>query len=309
VPQPLLLLAVVASGALLGVQARVNGELGDRLHSALDAAGVSFLGGTLVLLLLVAGAASRRAAVARLRRMPTRWWWWLGGVGGAAVVTATAQGVPQIGVALVSVCVVAGTAAGGLLADQFGLGPGGRESATGWRMAGALLAVAAVTLGAAGDRHADVRPLLLVALFGAGVASVIQPAAAGRIRAAATDATVAALVSFAVATVLLGLAVVATGQVVHRHWPGSWWLYTGGLAGAVYVGLVAAAVGRLGVLTVSLATVAGQLVAAVGLDVVWPAPGTSLRAATVVGATLTLVAVGVTAGGAQWPGWRRRDGS
>ena len=294
-PQPLLLLVVVGCGGLLGVQARVNGELGARLHSALDAAAVSFLGGTLILVVLVGALARRRAAVARLRASTTRWWWWGGGLGGAAVVAATAQGVPLIGVALVSVCVVAGTAAGALLVDDAGLGPGGRQRPTLPRVAGAALAVAAVGLGAAGDRHASVRPGLFVLLFAAGAASAVQQAANGRIRGAAMDATVAALVSFTGGTFVLGVLVLVTGQGFGRHWPAGWWLYTGGAAGAVYIALAAAVVHRLGVLSVSLATVAGQVVAAVLLDAWWPARGTSLHVATVVGAAVTVLSVGVAA--------------
>jgi bacterial/archaeal transporter family-2 protein len=294
VPQPLLLLAVGLSGALLGVQARINGDLGTRLHSALDAAAVSFAGGTAVLLLAVV-ISSRTAAVGRLRRADTRWWWWLGGLGGAAVVAASAHGVPLVGVALVSVCVVAGTAAGALIADNVGLGPGGRQTMTALRAAGALLAVAAVALAAVGDRQASVRPGLFAVLFVAGAASAVQPAAAGHIRDAAKDATMAAVVSFVAAALALGVIVVATGQVFGRRWPDSWWLYTGGIAGAIYIALAAAVVHRLGVLTVSLATVAGQVVAAVMLDAWWPSPGTSLRVWTVVGAALTVVSVGIAA--------------
>ena len=296
-PQPLVLLAVVVSGGLLGVQARVNGDLGSRVHSAIDAAAVSFAGGTVLLLVLVLGRRRHRNALMRLRHVSTTWWWWLGGVGGAAVVAATAYGVPLIGVALVSVCIVAGTAAGALVVDHVGLGPGGRHALTALRVFGAVLATGAVALGAAGDRHAAVRPGLFALLFGAGAASAVQQAANGRIRGAAMDATVAALISFTGGTVLLGVVVVATGQVFGRHWPHPWWLYTGGLAGAVYIGLAAAVVHRLGVLSVSLATVAGQVVAAVMLDAWWPSPGTTLRAATVVGALITVLAVGVAAAG------------
>lgn len=89
----------------------------------------------------------------------------------------------------------------------------------------------------------------------------------------------------------------ATGQAFGRHWPHPGWLYTGGLEGALYIALAAAVVHRLGVLTVSLATVAGQVVAAVAPDAWWPAPGTTLRTATVVGAALTVVSVGVAAPG------------
>jgi bacterial/archaeal transporter family-2 protein len=58
--------------------------------------------------------------------------------------------------------------------------------------------------------------------------------------------------------------------------------------------MAAVGVGEVGVLRLSLATVVGQLDAAVILDIVWPAPGIILRAQTVVGAALTLVAVAVT---------------
>jgi bacterial/archaeal transporter family-2 protein len=90
------------------------------------------------------------------------------------------------------------------------------------------------------------------------------------------------------------VASLAAGDLTGVQWPGEWWLYVGGVLGAIYIALAAVAVGELGVLRLSLATVAGQLVAAVVLDVVWPAPGISLRAPTVIGAVLTLVAVAVT---------------
>jgi transporter family-2 protein len=296
VQERLLLAAVLACGGLLGLQARINGELGARVGSALDAATVSFGGGTLLLLLLVGLSPRHRAAVWRLRSAPTRWWWWVtGGVAGATVVAMTAEAVPRIGVALVTVCVVAGTAVGGLGVDQLGLGPGGRKPVTALRITGAALAVVAVTLGAVGDRHAEVRPLLFTGLFLAGAGSALQQAANGQLRRAAMNAWLAGLVSFAVGTVVLVVAASASGDFGGRHWPHEWWLYTGGPMGVVFIVTAAALVQRLGVLTVSLATVAGQLVSAVILDVVWPAPGTSLRASTAAGALLTVVAVTIAA--------------
>jgi transporter family-2 protein len=292
VPRSLLLAAMVVVGALLGLQARINGELGTHLHSAIAAAFVSFAGGTIVLALLMG---TRRAGVRRLRGTTTRWWWWLGGLGGAAVVGGTAQGVPQVGVALVSVCIVAGMAAGALGVDAAGLGPGAREGVSRWRLSGAVLAVVAVLLGALGDRHATVRPGLFALLFAAGAAAAVQQAANGQIRIAAGDAIVAAFVSFLGGTIVLALAAVATGQLDDGSWPASWWLYLGGPVGVVYITLAAAAVRELGVLRLSLATVAGQLIGAVLLDVTWPAPGTSLRTATVVGTALTMVAVAISA--------------
>lgn len=291
-PQRLLLAAVLAAGGLIGLQGRINGSLATHLHSALDAATVSFCAGTLLLLAVV--AVGHRKGVRRLAAERTRWWWWLGGLAGAAVVASTAEGVPEVGVALVTVCIVAGTTVGGLLVDQAGLGPGGRQPVTLVRVAGAALAVVAVLLGAVGDRQAVVRPALFAALFLAGAASAAQQAANGQLRRVAADTAVASLVSFAGGTVALVAASVVAGGLAGRSWPTEWWMYVGGVLGAVYIAVAAASVHVLGVLRLSLATVAGQLVAAVVLDVAWPAPGISLRPVTVVGAVLTLVAVAVT---------------
>jgi transporter family-2 protein len=295
VPAALVVLAVVGSGALLGLQARINGELGARVSSALAAATVSFLGGTVALAAVVAVWPSHRRAVRRLLTSRTRWWWWLGGPVGAAIVAATAVGVPKVGVALVTVCVVAGAAVGALVVDRVGLGPAGRQAVTPVRVAGAVLAIAAVTYGAVGDRHASFRPLLLTVLVVFGAGTALQQASNGRLWSGSDSATVTALASFLVGTLLLVVVAAAAGEIGGRRWPRSWWLYTGGLQGAVFIAVTAVAVHRIGVLVVSLATVAGQLAAAVVLDVVWPSPGTELRAQSVVGAVATLAAVVVVA--------------
>jgi transporter family-2 protein len=161
------------------------------------------------------------------------------------------------------------------------------------RLAGAALAVGAVALGVVADRHASVRPALFTALFIAGAASAVQQAANGQVRRVAEDTAVASLVSFGGGTLALAAAVLVHGDLTGRHWPGSWWLYIGGVLGAIYIALAAIAVHELGVLRLSLATVAGQLFGGIVLDIAWPAPGISLHPATVVGAMLTLVAVGV----------------
>lgn len=287
-----LLGAVVAAGGLIGLQGRINGELGSKLHSAVEAALVSFCVGTAVLLLVVLIA--DRDRLRGLRGKQIAWWWWLGGLAGAAVVAGTAEGVPRIGVALVSVCIVAGTAVGALGVDEAGLGPGGRRRVTLLRLAGAALAVAAVAVGGLGDRHAVVQPVLFVVLFVAGAASAFQQAANGQLRRASGSAAVASLISFGGGTIALLATAAARGVLVPAAWPHVWWLYVGGLLGAAYIAVAATAVHRLGVLRLSLATVAGQLLAAVFLDLWWPAPGTRLQGTTVIGALLTLVAVAVS---------------
>ncbi|HVA61999.1 MAG TPA: DMT family transporter [Mycobacteriales bacterium] len=287
---------MVAAGALLGVQARVNGALGVGMHSALLASLVSFAGGTALLAVIVTARAGSRAGLARLRSGPTRWYYWLGGLAGGLVVASSAAGAPRIGVSLVSVCLVAGTTAGALLVDRVGLGPGGHQPVTRRRLAGAALAVAAVGLGAIGRPARAGQPLLFIAIVAAGFASAGQQAVNGQLRRVADDVAVAALISFAVG--LAGLAAVAVaaaaaGALPRPSWPGTWWFYTGGLYGAVYIAAAAAAVRRLGVLRISLATVGGQLAGSVLLDLVFPEPRAPLTAVAGVGVVLTLIAVAV----------------
>ena len=57
----MLLAAVTFAGGMLGLQGRINGELGRQLHSAIAAATVSFVVGTAVLLAFV--VVRQRAAV------------------------------------------------------------------------------------------------------------------------------------------------------------------------------------------------------------------------------------------------------
>jgi transporter family-2 protein len=290
----------VAGGALLSVQARVNGALATRLDSAVVAAAVSFSVGTVALFAVVAknGALERLrdvlpvSAAERRAHRAQRWWHLLGGLGGAFLVSVSAAAVPVIGVAMLSVCVVAGQSSGGLAVDRLGLSPFGRQRLTRERVGGALLAIVAVGI-AATTRTGTARPLLLAAAALAGFGVAGQQAANGHLRMHTGRAPVAALVSFGVGTA--GLLLVVGGQAVvgtlpALHWPAAPWLYAGGFGGAAYITLAAAAVPVLGVLRLTLASVAGQVIGSVLLDIVTPT-GHGLAARTVIGAAILLGAV------------------
>lgn len=282
------LASAIIGGAMVGAQGRINGELASRTGSPLEAAAASFVVGLVMLIVVMP---FRREAVRRLRAAPTSAWWWFGGLGGAFLVSTSAHGVPEIGVALVSVCLVAGTTAGGLVTDQFGLGPGGRRPASFWRFIGVALVIGAVAIGAIGERGASLKPLLFVLLFLAGASAAVQQGANGQLRAAADDVVVASFVSFLVGSAALVIAVFAVGEFSWHSLPTGAWLYLGGPLGLIYILVGAAMVKALGVLRFVLGVVAGQLLAAVLIDAAWPAPHTSLRATTVIGAVLTLFGV------------------
>lgn len=295
--QRLALTAAVAIGGLAALQQRVNGELKDALGDAVLTAVLSFgIGLACVAAVVLARPAARRA-VAGLRS--TRWWERLGGLGGAGLVAVGAAAVPILGVALLTVALVAGQTGGGLVIDRLGLGPGGPHALTRPRLAGAALCLVAVGVSVLGKGARQAAPLLLVLVVAAGVATSLQQALNGRVRTATGDAAVATALNFAIGTagllLGLGLRVVAHG-VPAPHWPGAdqWYLYAGGPVGVVFVAVAAVIVGALGVLRLGLAVIAGQLVGAVLLDAFLPAPGAALSAFTVLGAALTMLAVAVS---------------
>lgn len=282
--------AAVLAGALLALQARINGALTTELGSAIVAALWSFIVGTTVLV-LVAIVTRRSRAAARLRRGGLRWWMWLGGLGGALLVASSAAAVPVVGVAPVAVAIVAGATAGGLVVDALGLSPRGRQALTAARACGVGLAVVGLLVGT--GTTGEVRPALLSVVVLAGAASAVQAAANGHVQRVSGEAVVAATVSFLVGTLALltvTAALLLTSSLPELDWPPSSWRYLGGFGGAAYITIAAATVRALGVLRLTLATVCGQLVGGLVIDVVAPTSGRpGLR--TVLGAALTVAAV------------------
>jgi transporter family-2 protein len=273
---------------MVGVQGRINGDLATRMGSALEAAAASFVIGLVMLAVVMP---SRGTAMRRLDRRSVTWWWWLGGVGGAFLVATSAHAVPEIGVALVSVCLVAGTTVGALVTDQYGLGPSGRHPASFWRFTGVAVVIGAVAIGAVGEHGASFKPLLFLLLLVAGAVSAVQQAANGQLRVVSDDVVVASFISFLGGSLVLVVAVLVAGDFSTASFPSPAWLYLGGPLGVFYIVVGAATVRALGVLRFVLGVVAGQLLAAVVIDAAWPAPTTELKATTVIGAVVTVVGV------------------
>ncbi|CAN5146579.1 hypothetical protein BH24ACT10_BH24ACT10_11920 [soil metagenome] len=291
------LAAAVASGALVALQQRVNGELKTALDDALLTALVGFSIGLALLVVVVTTRSASRAAVRRVRQVP--WMQRLGGLGGAFLVAVGAAAAPEIGVALLTVGLVAGQTSGGLLVDRLGLGPGGAHALTGPRVAGAGLCMVAVGISVLGQGAREADPVLLVLVVLAGFAISVQQALKGRVRRTTGEAGVRRLVNFTVGTVALAVgllvSVLITGLDVGT-WPGwdRWWLYTGGPMGAAFVAVAALVVRRLGVLRLGLAIIAGQLVGALLLELTLPVHGRGVDVLTAVGVVLTLLAVAVS---------------
>ena len=272
----------MASGALVAVQQRFNGELGRSLGDPLLAAVISFGGGLVLMCVLVV---RRLDVVAHLRDVP--WWTRLGGLGGATLVGVGAAAAPKIGVALLTVGMVSGTMVTALAVDRTALVPGEPRPLTPARLLGAAMCLGAIVLASKeGLRSASA--LLLALVVAAGGLVSLQQALNGRVRAA-TDATVATFLNFVVGTTALLLAFAGQAVAGHAsatHWPSRFWLYLGGPIGCVFIALAALFVSTLGVLRFGLATTAGQLLGGVLLDLDRGVP-----LATLAAVVLTLLAV------------------
>lgn len=289
-PTAIPLAAAVVSGGFVALQQRINGDLGVSLGDPLVAAVVSFGTGLVLMSVLVI---RRRRLLPAVATVP--WWSRLGGLGGATLVFVGATAAPRIGVALLTVGIVAGSVIGALLVDRAGLAPGGHRPITGARVAGAALCLVAIAISTAeGIRSAS--PWLLAVVVLAGVLICFQQAFNGHVRHA-TDATVATFVNFVVGStaLLLGLALQAVVSGIDIDtWPGwdHWYLYVGGPIGAGFVAVAALVVRPLGVLRLGLAVTAGQILGSILVDL-----DRGVAATTVVAAALTMAAVAISGRG------------
>ncbi|AZC16125.1 MULTISPECIES: DMT family transporter [Pseudomonas] len=138
----LLCLPFVA-GALIALQAGVNGQLAKQVGSVFVAAMISFFVGTMALLLLVL-IQRETPSLSALKGLT--WWHWCGGLMGAFFITVAAFAGPRIGALLFMTLVLAGQLSMALALDHFGWA-GFREAPISLgKMAGLLLIILGVVL-------------------------------------------------------------------------------------------------------------------------------------------------------------------
>jgi len=221
----------------------------------------------------------------------------LAGCIGALFVFAQSFTVAVLGVALFTVAAVTGQTLSGLLVDRMGIGPAGKRPITGIRVLGSALTVAAVAWAvsprfSAGESGLQLLlPLLLPVL--AGFLMSFQQAMNGTATVHYGSPIAATFVNFIAGAALLWvawlikLAVAGAGNPL----PAQWWYYLGGPLGCVFIGVGALLVRSLGVLVTGLGMIAGQLLGSLGLDLIFPVPGSVVALPTVLGTLLTLGAI------------------
>jgi transporter family-2 protein len=297
-------LLAALSGVLIALQARANGELSHLLGNGLQAALISFGSGLIIIFAITlfnskikVGIKNLRAAVAN--KEIARWKLFAGALGGSFIAIQT-QIVPLIGVAIFSVASIAGQTAMSLVVDRIGLTGGGKKLISPRRVLAAVLTVLAV-LVSVWDRI-DASNLSMFAVTAGGVSGAIvgfQRALNGQINEYSHQSFTTSLLNFMTGTTFL-LTLTVVGLVIGKNElsplpSGPWWVYTGGIIGVTYIAFTSTIVQHLGVLTFTLFSVGGQLVASLVIDLISPTDGVSVSAYLVTGIVMTYA--GVIAGG------------
>ena len=291
----------VLIGVVVALQSRVNGQLSVDLNSGLAAALISFLTGWFILFLLVFGIKKERTGLILIfkgiKRKQLTWWEVAGGILGGCFVAVQSITVPQIGVALFTISVVAGQTVSSLFVDKAGLSSSGKQKITLARTLGALATLIAVFIAVYPDlTNSEFRFLPLSMALIVGVFASIQQGLNGRVNAVAKRPLATAWLNFATGAVVIVIALsinLALGAEI-APLPNNFWVYTGGSLGLIFVAVSAYIFQHLGVLNFVILSIAGQLAGAVAIDWFVPAKAGSLNGYLIFGTGITIASIAVS---------------
>jgi transporter family-2 protein len=288
-------LLTVLAGALSSVQSRANGQLSIDIHNAIGAAMMSNLIGWTMLWILLFGRKKERASLKLLlhaiKSHELRWWEILGGAGGAYFLSIQSIAVPQVGVALFTICTVGGQAAASLLVDKIGLSMNGKQRITWPRIFAAVMTMLAVTISVYPDLlTVNFKVITIILSVMVGAVASFQHALNSRVNHVSGRPIVTTWLNFLVGILCLSIAL---GINLSRHGsigtlPTNVWVYIGGPCGLIFIAVASNVVKHLGVLNFILFSVTGQLIGALLLDWLLPAQKGALSSYLIFGTAMTL---------------------
>lgn len=294
----------VFSGCVSALQSRSNGELTHHTGSGVHSALITFVLGFAILSVISLSSKDIRAAIGRIipavRDGSLAWWAVPAGVLGGVFIACASFAVAIVGVALFAVGAVVGQAITALLVDRTGIGPNGKTPLSRQRVFSAGIAVVAVGVAASGQfgNSTFSAAAVAAAVFG-GAATTIQQGLNGRVTVASRAPMASTWLNFLCGSLglLVGTAVgvLFMGDSLTVPTAGPWWMWLGGVFGCIFILTAAWAVPKYGVLVFTLATIAGQLSAALVLDLLVPVGDNRVAVNLVAGVILTFVAVAVGA--------------
>lgn len=265
------------SGAMVLVQSPVNTKLRDYVGSPALASFVSFLTGT-VFLATACVLTGEGLSFTAEGGEPVPWWAYTGGFFGTGVVFSFILLFPRLGAVNTVVMPLTGMVVAGALIDRFGLF--GNDvyyiSAAGALGFLVLIAGMAVTVSRPSDGGAKTsggpgRNLTWYALgVSVGALMASQTAINGTLGTHLGSALQSALTSFAVGTAVLFLACLwkrnLPDMALAHKGRAPWWVYAGGILGALYVFINAYLVPEMGTGMTAVLTVTGQMIGGAVVD-------------------------------------------
>ena len=291
---PISITLAFIAGVAATLQAGISGQLAKELNDGIMAALVSNIGGTIFTALFLLNPHVRKQAKKLFKAVISgnfAKWQLLGGVAGAVYISTASSTVSIIGTGLFTVVLVASQNVSGIIVDKFGFSSGSKRKITPKRALAVVIGIVAVLLSVS-EFEGKILWLPIFAVVIAGLAVTIQFALNGRVTKA-SNSQVSAFINFPMSmfAVLITLIVMNLFGKNWNSWPDQWWLYSAGFLGAVVVFLAAATIRTLGVLLFGLASVAGQLITSIALDVILPNANINVGWALISGAGLMLLAV------------------
>lgn len=291
-----ILLGILA-GLVLPIQTLVNTRLRASTGTPFSSSMISFAVGTVTLLIVATAVTGGDYGIAQAFDEPL--WIWFGGLLGVVALTGNILLFPHLGAVQTVVLPIAGQVIMGLIVDHFGLFESPQSSLTAVRAIGAIIVLIGViavvaTPSAATSSEDSATALWLWRLAGFifGCFTASQSAINGHLGQVTGSPVSAALVSFAVGVT----ALVIVNIVLRWHprierpegKPNPWWMWIGGVLGALFIFGNAALVPQIGT---GLTVVAGLLGSMLGSLIIDRVSGTPIKFRQVLGIALLLTGV------------------
>lgn len=291
-----ILLGILA-GLVLPVQTLVNTRLRASTGTPFSSSMISFAVGTVTLLIVATAVTGGDYGIAQAFNEPL--WIWFGGLLGVVALTGNILLYPHLGAVQTVVLPIAGQVIMGLIVDHFGLFESPQSSLTAVRAIGAIIVLIGViavvaTPSAATSSEDSATALWLWRLAGFifGCFTASQSAINGHLGQVTGSPVSAALVSFAVgvtALVIVNIVLRWRPRIERPEGkPNPWWMWIGGVLGALFIFGNAALVPQIGT---GLTVVAGLLGSMLGSLIIDRVSGAPIKSRQVLGIALLLTGV------------------
>ena len=266
--------AALGVGAFVPIQTAVNDRLRASIGAPIPTAFVSVFSAFLFAVIIALAVSGGSFDLARAAGEP--WWVWIGGAMGVVFLTGSVVLFPMLGAVETIIIPILGQVIMALVIDHFGLYNSPQNEATFWRVLGAFVVVAGIVtvhvLGTPGSQpglgegRADAGAAWGWRAFGVlmGMCSATQTAVNGHLGTVLGSSLQAGTISLFVGVVLLLLLSMleptSRKALLTGIEPGPWWMWLGGVFGAIFVVGMATLAPILGTGTTVIAQLAGAII-------------------------------------------------